>query len=372
MVNAMGAIAILGFLVWAFTDVMGPLPLCFPLLYGERKVIKSFCMLEPSYTEQCILLSTFRWRWMEKSVSLNNQQETTKMMQLRPYGKVGSPEAKRKITQLKRGTLRKAVLADDWIVGFTEGDGCFSVYDGPWGHECSFILRQADPKVFYKLKKYWGFGSINMDKKGYWTYSVRSQEHLLKIVHFFNGKLVLRKRIDQFDKWVSAYNQRNGTTIRAILTPAPFSMKNAWLTGFADADGSFNVLLQKRTDSKSYRLRIRFYLDQANAFNCLKIIQSYIGGRMSKKNKGGQKIEKYDRLMVDTFNKAEPLIDYFRTFPPLTTTLMVRFIRYKRVYDWHQNKEWTFKIPEIRHLIYLNKRLTKKVVFVPRTSCILS
>ena len=367
MVNAMGAIAILGFLVWACKDVMGLLPVIW-------EVIKSFYMLEPSYMGQFIFFQSFKtMKQMKKSAPLNNQQETTKMMQLRPYGKVGSPEAIRKITQLKqREKTKKVYLTNEWIVGFTEGDGCFSVYDGPWGYECSFILRQADPKVFYKLKKYWGFGSINMDAEGYWTFSVRSQKDLFKIIHFFNGKLVLCKRIHQFEKWVVAYNSRNGTRIVPILIPAPFSWKNAWLTGFADADGSFGLLLQNRTDSDNQRLRIRFYLDQANAHECLKTIQAHIGGTISKKMKNGEKIDKYDRLMVDTYNKAKPLIEYFNAFPPLTTILMVRFMRYKQVYHWHQNKEWKSKIPEINHLICLNKRLTKKTAYIPRVSFNLS
>jgi hypothetical protein len=44
-----------------------------------------------------------------------------------------------------------------WVVGFVEGDGCFtySQSSGP-----IFIVRQADPQVLYKLQSFFGFGSF--------------------------------------------------------------------------------------------------------------------------------------------------------------------------------------------------------------------
>lgn len=320
-----------------------------------------------------------------KWISLNNQQETTIKMLWRPQEKytlllndqgiVGSPETTRKITQLMMipgetkpfCTHQKVLLPlmsspkidPYWIVGFVEGDGCFHVHNGPRGLELSLIIVQKDPKILYKIKSYLRFGSIYQDKQGYWRYCVRAQKDLLFCIDLMNGKFVLAKRIDQFASWVEAYNQRYSTYIIAILQPAPICLNNAWLTGFADADGSFNLLVTYRNEHP--RLRIRFYLDQTDAFEDLGRIQKVIGGTLSRKRSIDSNYNRCDRLTIDTFRQAELLIDYFSQFTPMTTQLKVRFIRYKRVFGWYRNQEWKSRLLQIQHLIQLNKRLNRSI-----------
>jgi hypothetical protein len=81
---------------------------------------------------------------------------------------VGSPETKREVTQQK--------LDDYWIVGFFEGDGCMTYTMTDSGADLSFIVRQADPKILYKLQAHFGFGSVFQRSDGYWNYSVRAKE----------------------------------------------------------------------------------------------------------------------------------------------------------------------------------------------------
>ena len=307
------------------------------------------------------------------------------MMPWRPIGKytllfnyqgvVGSPETTREMTQFMAipgetapfCTHQKVVLPlisspkidPYWIVGFVEGDGCLNVHNGPRGSELSLIIVQKDPKILYKIKSYLCFGSISQDKQGYWRYCVRAQKDLLFCIHLMNGKLVLAKRIDQFVSWVEAFNQRYSTCITPVLQPAPICINNAWLTGFADADGSFNLLITYRNEHP--RLRIRFYLDQTDAFKDLGRIQKVIGGTLSQKRFIDSNSNRHDRLTIDTFRQAELLINYFSQFTPMTTKLKVRFIRYKRVYGWYRNQEWKSRLSQIQHLIQLNKRLYRSI-----------
>lgn len=338
MVNAMGAIAVLGFLVWAQKgDVMG-------LFACECEGIKSVYMLGHSYTVKSVLFT-------EKSLLLNNQQETVVMMLRRPnvyyinftrsskLGNTGSPE-----------TTRQNAHFLDWFAGFVEGDGCFS-------SDLALRIRQADPRVLYKIRQYFGFGSVFVDAAGYWTYAVKAKKQVLTIINCLNGKLFLHKRITQFERFVLAYNKKHATQIVPITEPITLSLSSYWLTGFADADGSFNVQLSVRKDNNTDRLRLRFYLDQANSLEDLKTIQRLIGGSLSKRTMHNKV---YDRLTVDTFNHTLPLIQYFSQFPPQTTVLKVRFVRYCRVYGWYKNAEWRERKNQIQHLIKLNKRLSKR------------
>lgn len=295
---------------------------------------------------------------------LKNQQETVVLMHKRPFGKTGSPETKRETT-LKNEMqfhLKSPTINNDWIVGFFEGDGCLNIfYDEKNNPVLNFLIRQADPKVLFKIKDHLGYGSVYSDSKEYWTLSIRSQEGLLKVITLLNGKLILKKRISTFQKWVEVYNLKYGTSFVSIATPAKLSWESAWLCGFADAEGSFNIQLLSRKDNSKDRLRLRFYLDQSHDLESMQILHAWLGGNLHKK--AGKKGDHY-RLMVDTMCQIPNLVDYFCKFPPLTTTLFVRFIRYTRVYRWYKIKEWKNRKKNILHLIVLNKRLNKKISFV--------
>ena len=249
-----------------------------------------------------------------------------------------------------------------WITGFIEGDGCFSVYTTPQGRGVlSLVVRQADPQVLYRLKRQWAFGSVFKDALGYWTWSVRGALPLKKIMEGLNGKLVLKKRHALFQKWVEAYNDKYGTSMQ-VLPPAPVSLENAWLAGFADAEGSFNLLVSPRSNNGRDRLRIRFYVDQTEAQEELKSFQRTIGGTLLlRKTPGGRPSW---RWMVDTWNCAHAVVSYFSQYPPRTRTLYVRWMRYQRVYKWYNEGNWEEKTPKIRHLIALNRRL-KKTGLIP-------
>lgn len=253
--------------------------------------------------------------------------------------------------------LKKTEIDSYWLAGFFEGDGCLSMTKDKNQLVLSFILRQADPKVLYKVKTFLGSGSVFCDKEGYWTLCVKDKKGILKVCELLNGKLVLHKRLKQYEAWVQAINTKYGTFFVPILQPSPLSWQNAWLTGFADAEGSFNILLQKRQHNQKTRLRLRFYLDQADSFESMKSLQNWLGGHLHSKTK---QHNRYDRLMLDNFNQCQKLVHYFCQFPPLTTCLLVRFIRYARVYRWHVLKEWQSRLKHIQHLIFLNKRLFKQ------------
>lgn len=209
----------------------------------------------------------------------------------------------------------------------------------------------------YKVQKHLQFGYVYQDQNGYWIYSVKNPKHLYVLIGIFNGNLFLEKRIVQFRKWVLLYNKKYGTNIKPICNPRIVDLNTYWLTGFADADGSFGLLLSFRKDSQKNRLRVRFYLDQAYSKTCLQKLQKLFGGTLSNKYKDSNK---YQRLIVDTYKGAEILIPYFQKFPPLTTRMHVRFIRYFRVYRFWKEKIWNQKESEIKHLISLNIRFSTR------------
>ena len=82
-----------------------------------------------------------------------------------------------------------------WIVGFTDGEGCFHVgINTNKGMTLGFqvlpeftvVQHQRDVKVLYALKDYFGCGVVRKNNGNVLCYRVRGQENLsMKIIPFF-------------------------------------------------------------------------------------------------------------------------------------------------------------------------------------------
>ena len=289
----------------------------------------------------------------------DNQQETVIKRIKRPLGKTGSSETTRGNTTFYMSTFV------DWFIGFTEGSCCCNNYNNKKDschcgsftinskqNRLMFIIRQKDGKVLYKIKDFFKFGSICCDKNNIWSYTVSKPKDLLTIINLQNGQLFLKKRIEQFEKWVKVYNEKYKTDIKVILLRRGLSLDSAWLCGFSDAKGSFNIRLEKNSSYKiGYRLKQRFFLSQSYSLECMRFQALILNGRIElKKNE-------HVRLVIDTYQYHPTIINYFGKFPPQTTKQKIRFLRYKKVFGWYKLKSLESRLKDIKHLIVLNKRL---------------
>ena len=139
---------------------------------------------------------------------------------------------------------------------------------------------------------------------------------------------------------------------------------NAWLCGFTDADGSFGFRLSKDSSrNPGVRLRIYWYLDQSFAKKDLERIQTalnfgYIELKTSSTHQFAASVsDRAYRYQTQSIRDCQRLCKYFETYPPLTPPKKVRFIRWKRVLNWHLDRTWVQKIDQIHHLIELNRKL---------------
>ena len=85
-----------------------------------------------------------------------------------------------------------------WITGFTDGEGCFhiSINKLPkmslgWQvlPEFRIVQHEKDEKVLYKIKNYFGFGDVKINRTDHHgtrkEFRVRGLENLNKIINFF-------------------------------------------------------------------------------------------------------------------------------------------------------------------------------------------
>nr|YP_010500147.1 hypothetical protein ODF01_mgp04 [Gormaniella terricola]UWV18324.1 hypothetical protein [Gormaniella terricola] len=320
MINAMGAIAILGFVVWALLFVVGP-------HNCEIMYLKLCYMLE---ILQHMSFPTFG----QNSYFFYNQQITPNNLFLVPYRRFRCfsgiiPETRRRDTT--KIEFNKRFI--DWFVGFVEGDGCFSIGRDKQGRalRLQLIIQQKEARILHMIKRFLSMGTISRTKKGYFRLVIGRLDHIKMLINFFNGNIVLHKRYEQFCNWVHAYNtiikSKGGDLIHPLSLKVP-TLQDAWLTGFIDAEGCFNINLVKNISHKTgVRVRLRFILKQKNACDSLLDIQNLLkAGRVHT-----NKLDNVSRFEIDSFCRLKGLLTYLFLFP-LKTIKRRSFIRWFTVY----------------------------------------
>ena len=97
--------------------------------------------------------------------------------------------------------------------------------------------------------------------------------------------------------------------ITLITDTANPSLEDAWLSGFTDAEGAFNVNITERPNTVSgFRVQLRFLLDQNNAYNTFTHIRDLFGsGKVSYR---GETKNVY-RFTVNTPQLGSLVIPFF-------------------------------------------------------------
>lgn len=92
---------------------------------------------------------------------------------------------------------------------------------------------------------------------------ITSISRLTTIINLINGYLRTPK-IDQFNKLVSWINNNSNNNFSINDPDTSSILKNAWLRGFIDADGSFSInILKKTMDGKGKdRIEARLRIEQ--------------------------------------------------------------------------------------------------------------
>lgn len=149
----------------------------------------------------------------------------------------------------------------EWFIGFSEGNGSFSMDKKT--NRVYFILAQKDKVTLNKIRTKLGFGSV----KGYpkknpthFRLVVSSKKNLIRLFHIFNGNLVLNKTNQRFKKWIDCFNiyyKENFQISFAKNRTYLISLKNAWFSGFIDAEGCFSARIIDNS-----RIRLRFQIKQ--------------------------------------------------------------------------------------------------------------
>jgi len=105
-----------------------------------------------------------------------------------------------------------------WIVGFVDGEGCFTVAINKLPKmtvnyqvqpEFRVVQHQRDVEILEKLKLFFGFGTIHVNHEDRKEFRVRGFENLAKIVQFFKENPLQTSKQKSFEIFTEILKMMN-------------------------------------------------------------------------------------------------------------------------------------------------------------------
>lgn len=250
----------------------------------------------------------------------------------------------------------------EWFIGFFEGNGSIcSRLRTPSGYvsvplskavshvnakcgrvDFEIVQSITNIQVLYLIRKKLGFGRVTTferDSRQYARWFTSKRENVLRLIYLFNGNLILEKRQKQFEQTLNLLNQFWNISIPLKLWKSQVTLKNAWLSGFSDAEAGFytNINTGFRRGNY-YEFITKFYITQFGEEMLLKQIQSLVKDTTKIQSLTNRYTPtKYNRLEICKMECIEKFIFYFMSFP-LKGKRKIDFLRWARVYGYKKRK----------------------------------
>ena len=260
-------------------------------------------------------------------------------------------------------------LSDNWLtwfIGFTEGDGAIQTYGE--GKRVRFVLTQKERKILDKIQLKLNIGIVKHfpqsgnNNNDFYRLIVDKPSHILLLAFLFNGNLVLNHRIKQLTLWINALNNRFGKdTIKLKYTPVLITLQDAWLSGFTDAEGCFNVSITANSRySLGHVIKMRYILDQKDSIILNKVYELFGFGKVTLRS-GTDNVYRYT---ATGFKPLNNVITYFKLYP-LKTKKASSFNKWLIIHNQisiklHLTDEGLSNIRNLQKQINLNNSMTNK------------
>nr|YP_008475307.1 hypothetical protein [Candida chauliodis]AGS44621.1 hypothetical protein [Candida chauliodis] len=143
----------------------------------------------------------------------------------------------------------------EWFVGYFESEG--NMIMGKSAQSFDIVVSDQNKYLLEIIQSNLGLGSISIHSKQNknWAWTVKNSRQIILICLLLNGNLVLPTRYTKFISFLSLVNIRlvkNNEKIINIKSNIRLpSLKDHWLAGFTDAEGNFNININKQIISYS-------------------------------------------------------------------------------------------------------------------------
>lgn len=268
-----------------------------------------------------------------------------------------------------------------WLVGFTDGDGTFSIsyQNGKWSLTFKLSQHVYNIRILYYIKKILGIGNLNIENKTKMVnYRIRDRKQLEKVIFpIFDKYLLLTTKYFNYIKFKEAHNILENPLLTNIekdklmfklinILPDKFYISPAWsivnnkvsnsneanlviskpwLIGFTEAEGSFYLVNKTKT-----RIVHGFEINQKLDLIVLSAIGYILGIKTTSK-------KTYNTIVTTNSRSIENIIKYYNRSMKGMKSFEFRvwarsYIKYKNDYN---------KLNDIRNNIR-NKKLNTPIL----------
>lgn len=363
---AMMSIGILGFIVWSYVTMASP--------YGDVGNLINFAICWNSlvlistlngkslisYTQSADNVSLYSLEDDKHSVSETTRETSFRFYAFHVYFN----------TLFKDSDHLRPSMTNDWLtwlIGFAEGDGAIQTYGE--GKRVRFVLTQKESAILYKIQHKLNIGVVRHFTQGksgknndFYRWIVDNPSHILLLAFLFNGNLAGSVRIEQLALWINALNNRFGSdTIKLNTVPVTVTLHDAWLSGFTDAEGCFNVSITANSRyTLGHVIKMHYLLDQKDSLILDKVCGLFGSGKVTLRS-GTDNIYRYT---ATGFKVLNDVISYFKLYP-LHTKKAISFEKWLTVHNnvsnkLHLTEEGLAQVRILQKEINLNNSTTNK------------
>jgi hypothetical protein len=212
-----------------------------------------------------------------------------------------------------------------YLAGLIDGDGHFSK-----ALQLVIVFNELDASLAFYIKEKLGYGNIHKVKnKKAIILVISNRIGLLKILDLISGKIRSENKVNQINNNILSNPYFN--LINKFTLCNNEDLNNYWLSGFSDANASFQIKIISRKNER-IEVRLSFQIDQKRK-DLLNLIQKFLGGNT------------YYRKSQDTFyysstnfGSAKKVIKYFDTFH-LLSSKHVNYLKWRKAYLIIQDKK---------------------------------
>jgi LAGLIDADG endonuclease len=255
----------------------------------------------------------------------------------------------------------------EWFIGFFEAEGCLLKWPYKNGkNRFGIEITQKDPQLMYKIRTRLGFGRVvkySLNTQTYWRYYVHDLKNVIRLIWLFNGNFITEKKREQFKIWIYDINVEKNQSFGVLKPTSKISVTNGWLSGFFEGDAGFwvkpnNIIRINKDDSRSYNIKMKFYITQKNETKLLNDIRGLFHMPWPIYEIQNQSLKKYNRLETGLLQNHLLISEYLTKYPFLGKRYIL-FHRWKRVLGYRINKYPITKksIIKLKRLILSTKQI---------------
>lgn len=212
-----------------------------------------------------------------------------------------------------------------YLAGLIDGDGHFSK-----ALQLVIVFNEIDASLAYFIKEKLRYGNIyKVKNKKAIILVISNRTGLLKVLNLINGKIRSKNKLNQINDNILANSYFNSITDFSLNSDA--NLENYWLSGFSDADASFQIKLINRKNQKRTEVRLNFQIDQKKE-DLLILIKKFFGG-----NIGYRKFQDTYYYGSTSFGSAKKVINYFDQYH-LLSSKHVNYLKWRKAYIIIQDK----------------------------------